>query len=195
MISSLIDPLTPPSMLTTLTRSSTDASAEKEPETLLMITAIAGAELCAGELARSTSHAVEIAGSRKLGLAALRRGDYAAVIMDECILESDHAAADLLWKSCGRAIPLQVNFALLGCSRLCREVKAALARREQEQALALTAAASSLQNELRSITAGLLLHSELALSEPALPPQSTVKLKLLVELAGALCRQLEQPRV
>ena len=42
---------------------------------------------------------------------------------------------------------------------------------------------------------GLLLQSELALAEPSAPPQLTAKLKLMVELAGTLRRQLERPRL
>ena len=100
-------------------------------QTVLMITSIAGAENCAASLARHLGLPVEIATSRKLGLAALRRREYATVIVDDSIAEGDPAGAELLWKHSGLAVPLQINFALLGCARLGREVKAALARREQ----------------------------------------------------------------
>jgi hypothetical protein len=103
--------------------------------------------------------------------------------------------AELLWKHSGLAVPLQINFALLGCARLGREVKAALARREQEQSLAMRAATSIIENELKSTVTGLLLQSELALAEPAVPPHLATKLKMMVELAGTLRRQLERPRV
>lgn len=162
---------------------------------VLMITAIAGAESCAASLAAMLGVPVEIASSRKTGLAALRRRDYATVIVDESIATADPAGADLLWKHSGLAVPLQINFALLGCARLCREVRAALGRREQEQSLAMRAATSSLENELKGTVTGLLLQSELALAEPSAPPQLTAKLKLMVELAGTLRRQLERPRL
>ena len=164
------------------------------PQAILMITAIAGAESCAASLAGTFGLPVEIASSRKLGLAALRRRDYATVIVDESIVEADPAGADLLWKHSGLAVPLQINFALLGSARLGREVKAALSRREHEQSLAMRAATSSLENDLKSTVTGLLLHSELALSEPSVPPQLASKLKLMVELAGSLRRRLEQPQ-
>jgi hypothetical protein len=165
------------------------------PPTVLMITSIAGAESFAANLAGILGVPVEIASSHKLGLAALRRRDYATVIADESIVAADPAGADLLWKHSGLAVPLQINFALLGCARLGREVKAALARREQEQSLAMRAATSSLENELKGTVTGLLLQSELALAEPSVPPQLAAKLKLMVELAGALRRQLERPRL
>jgi hypothetical protein len=164
-------------------------------QTVLMITSIAGAENCAASLARHLGLPVEIATSRKLGLAALRRREYATVIVDDSIAEGDPAGAELLWKHSGLAVPLQINFALLGCARLGREVKAALARREQEQSLAMRAATSIIENELKSTVTGLLLQSELALAEPAVPPHLATKLKMMVELAGTLRRQLERPRV
>lgn len=164
------------------------------PQAVLMVTSMAGAENCAASLAGMLGQPVEIASSRKLGLSALRRRDYAMVIVDETIAEADPAGADLLWKHSGLAVPLQINFALLGCARLGREVKAALARREQERSLALRAATSTLENDLKSTVTGLLLQSELALAEPSIPPQLASKLKLMVELAGTLRRRLEQPR-
>jgi hypothetical protein len=165
------------------------------PRSVLMITAIVGAESCAANLAAQLGVPVEIVASRKLGLAALRRRDYATVIVDESIAAADPAGADLLWKHSGLAVPLQINFALLGYARLGREVRAALARREQEQSLAMRAATSSLENELKGTVTGLLLQSELALAEPSAPPQLTAKLKLMVELAGTLRRQLERTRL
>ena len=160
-----------------------------------MITSIAGAESCAANLAAVVGVPVEIASSRKLGLAALRRRDYATVIVDESIAEADAVGAELIWKHSGLAVPLQINFALVGCARLGREVKSALARREQEESLALRAATSHLENDLKSTVTGLLLQSELALAEPSVPPQLESKLRLMVELAGTLRRRLEQPRI
>jgi hypothetical protein len=164
------------------------------PQSILLITAIANAESCAAGLARQLGVPVGIAASRRLGLAALRRCEYAAVIVDETIAEADPAGADLLWKHSGLAIPMQINFALLSGARLGREVRAALNRRGQEQTLAMRAASSSLENELKSAVTGLLLNSELALLEPSVPPQLASKLKLMVELAGSLRRRLDQPR-
>jgi len=164
-------------------------------QSILIITAIANAESCATSLAQQLNLPVEIASTRKLGLASLRRREFSAVIVDDSLAEADPDGAELLWKHSGLAVPLQINFALLGCVRLGREVKAALARREQEQSLALRAATSTLENELKSTVTGLLLQSELALAEPSVPPHLASKLKLMVELAGTLRRQLERPRL
>jgi len=165
------------------------------PQSVLMITSIPGADSCAASLAAALGVPVEIASSRKLGLSALRRRDYATVIVDDSIAEADPAGTELIWKHSGLAVPLQINFALVGCARLGREVRAALARREQEESLAMRAATSNLENDLKSTLAGLLLNSELALAEPSVPPQLASKLQLMVELAGTLRRRLEQPHL
>jgi hypothetical protein len=90
------------------------------------------------------------------------------------------------------AVPVQINFALHGSSRLAREVQAAIGRREQQQVLAMRAAASLLENELKSTVTGLLLQSQLALAEPQLTPKLTGKLEQVAELAGSLRRRLER---
>jgi hypothetical protein len=164
-------------------------------QTVLMITSIAGAENCAASLARQLGFAVEIASSRKAGLASLRRREYSCVIVDENIAEADPDGAELLWKHSGLAVPMQINFAIAGSARLAREVRGALARREQEQALAMRAAACSMESELKSTVTGLLLQSQLALADPQVTPQLSVKLKMMFELAGTLRERLERSAV
>ncbi len=83
-----------------------------------------------------------------------------------------------------------MNFAISGCARLVREVRAALARREQEKAVAMRAAASAMESELKSVVTGILLQSELALREPAVSPHLEAKLRNLVGLAGDLRERL-----
>ena len=61
--------------------------------------------------------------------------------------------------------------------------------------MALRAAASLLENDLKSTLTGLLLQSQLALAEPELPPSLACKLELVAELAGSLRRRLEQTLV
>lgn len=161
---------------------------------VLMITALAGAENCATAMARQLSRPVEIAATRKAALAALRRKEYSVVVVDDSLAESDPAGTELIWKHAGLAVPLQVNFAISGTSRVAREVRSALARRDREQSLAMRAAASTIENELKSTVTGLLLQSQLALADPSSSPNLTEKLKLMVELAGNLRQQLARPQ-
>jgi hypothetical protein len=89
--------------------------------------------------------------------------------------------------------PLQINFALSGAARLIREIRAALHRREREQAVARRAAMAAIETELKTTVAGLLLHSQLALSESEVPPPVADKLRLMADLVGNLRQQLNAP--
>src|ERR1700679_2899363 len=132
---------------------------------ILIVTGIEGARNCASVVGGQLGMEVEVAEGRKAALAALRRQEFAAVVVDETMAECDPSAADAIWERASLAIPLQINFALSGASRLTREIRAALHRREREQTLARRAAAAAIESELKSTVAGLLLHSQLALSD------------------------------
>lgn len=158
----------------------------------LMITGITGAEHCAASLSKQLGAPVDVASSRREGLAALRRREYTIVVIDEPVAESSPEGAEQIWKQAGLAIPLQLNFAISGTDRILREMRAALLRREHEQQLAMRAAASTIACELKDTVTGLLLHSQLALAEPALPAPLTARLQTVADLAGNLRTRLER---
>ncbi len=159
---------------------------------VLMITTIEGAENCARVIAEQISAKVEVATSRRSGLLALRREEFGVVVVETNLAEADPEWADAVWASAGLAMPVQVNFALSGAARLAREIKAALLRRDGEQAIARRAVAAEMENELKSSVTGLLLESELALREPTVTAALEPKLRHLVELAGILRERLRQ---
>ncbi len=160
---------------------------------ILMVTGIEGARNCADVVSQHLGMEVETADGRKAALAALRQKEFAAVVVDETIAECDPAAAEAIWESAGLAIPLQINFALSGAARLIRDNRAALYRREREQTLARKAAAAAIESELKSTVAGLLLHSELALSGSDQESPVAERLRIVADLAGNLRRQLAAP--
>jgi len=88
---------------------------------------------------------------------------------------------------------MQINFALSGAARLIREIRSALHRREREQAVARRAAASAIEAELKSTVAGLLLHSQLALTGGEVPAAVADRLRVVADLAGSLRLQLTAP--
>jgi len=157
---------------------------------ILMVTGIEGARNCAAAVEAKLGIPVEVAEGRRAALIALRKGEFAAVVVDESIAECDPAAAEAIWERAGLAIPLQINFALSGAARLVREIRAALHRREREQALARRAAAAAIETEVKTTIAGLLLHSQLALSDVQMPIPIADKLRVVAELASSLRRQL-----
>lgn len=157
---------------------------------ILMVTGIEGARNCAAVVRADLNMDVEVAEGRKAALAALRRREFAIVIVDDSLAECDPAAAEAIWAKAGLAIPLQINFALSGTARLIRDLRAALYRREREQMLARRAATAAIESELKSTVAGLLLHSQLALNGVESPSPVADRLRVVAELAGNLRQQL-----
>jgi CheY-like chemotaxis protein len=160
---------------------------------ILMVTGIEGARNCAAAVGTQLGLEVEVAEGRKAALAALRRQEFAAVVVDETMAECDPAAAEAIWEHAGLAIPLQINFALSGAARLTREIRAALHRREREQMLARRAAAAAMETELKSTVAGLLLQSQLVLNGGEVPASIADRLRVVADLAGSLRQQLSAP--
>ena len=157
---------------------------------VLMIAALDGAENCARSLAEQIGSAVEVATTRRAALLALRKMDFAVVVMEQQLAESDPDWADQVWQEAGLAMPLQINFAISGSARLAREVKAALSRRHADEGIARRAVSAELENELKSSVTGLLLESELALRDRGMPLSLEPKLRHMVALAGALRERL-----
>ncbi len=157
---------------------------------VLVIATFVGAENCALAIESQVGSRVELATSRRAGLAALRRSSFGVVVVEESLAESDLEWADALWQSLGTAMPIQANFAISGTARLTREVRSALARRDGEQVIVRRVVTEEIENDLKTSLTGLLLQSELALREPAVPPGLEPKLRSLVELAGAIRERL-----
>jgi hypothetical protein len=160
---------------------------------ILLVTGIEGARNCAAVVGAQLGMVVEVAEGRREALAALRKSEFLAVIIDETLAECDPAAADRICEQAGLAIPLQINFAVSAAARLVREIRSALHRREREQAVARRAAAAAIEGELKSTVAGLLLHSQLALSGSEVPAPIAERLRVVADLAGSLRQQLSVP--
>ena len=160
---------------------------------ILMVTGVEGARNCAEALGKQLGMEVEVAEGRKAALAALRRREYQAVVIDETLAECDPAAAEKICEQAGLAIPMQINFAISGAARLVREIRAALSRREREQVLARRAATAAIEAELKSTVAGLLLHSQMALNGAEVPAALAQRLRTVADLAGSLRQQLAAP--
>jgi hypothetical protein len=154
------------------------------PKRVLLVSALSSAEQCAAAIMQQLGLDVEVVRGRREAMDALRRENYAAVIVEESLAESDARAAELLWKMTSLAIPMQVNFALTGEARLVRDLRAALARRDQDRDAAERAALAAMQSELRNTVSGLLLQTQLALHVEQ-------RLRLMAELAGNLKQRLE----
>ena len=160
---------------------------------ILMVTGIEGARNCAAVVGAQLGMEVEVAEGRRAALAALRRREFLALVIDESLAECDPAAAEKICENAGLAIPMQINFAISGAARLIREIRAALNRRDREQTLARRAATAAIETELKTTVAGLLLHSQLALSGSGVPAAVADRLRTVADLAGSLRQQLSVP--
>jgi hypothetical protein len=135
-------------------------------------------------LRRELDLVVEIAPTRRAGLAALRRGEFSLLLLEESLAAAEPEATEHLYSKAFATPVLELNFAISSSQRVLRQVRSALTRRAHDQAQAREAAAVTLQNELKATLTGLLLESQLALREAG--PAQAPKLRHLVELAGDL---------
>ncbi|HZZ39233.1 MAG TPA: hypothetical protein VFE06_08880 [Acidobacteriaceae bacterium] len=162
------------------------AIALSAPSGALIITAAEGIEERAAVLAQTLGLTVEIAGSRTAALRLLGRRSYALVVLDQILADADPQGAELVWRQTNLAIPLQINFALAGSTRLEREMRAALLRRQREQQMASVAAAAAVDTALKNAVTGILLESRLALAEKGLSPGVESRLRTLAGIANQL---------
>ena len=157
---------------------------------ILLVTASSRGQECAAALEESTGNKVRVAGSVPQALSRLRHGDYEALAIDQSLLEADFRALDTLLNHAGTAMPVYVNLALHSVQRVAREAQVALRRAEKEKRMALRAVEGDLRNQLRSEITGILLTSELALRQPALPAEVAAKLELVQQMAEKMRTRL-----
>ena len=150
---------------------------------ILLVSASRNVGECISSIEKELGEGSEYVSTLAQAAAKLRSGEYTAIVLDQSLLDANAAAADSLWKNVGTAIPVFVNFAISGCSRVVQDLRAALNRRQKEQLLATRAAQAVLRNELTGAVAGILLSSELALAQPAIPSAVADKLRSVHELA------------
>jgi hypothetical protein len=156
---------------------------------LLLIAPEQAADAVAAALRRGLDAEVELATTRRAGLACLRRREYTLVLLEDSLVAADPESADLLYHAAGAAPALEIHCVLSSVERIVRQVRSALMRRDRDRSQAIAAATERLQHELGATLTGILLESQLALREanPRLQP----KLQHVVDLASALCERLK----
>jgi hypothetical protein len=158
---------------------------------ILLMTSMQDAQECAAALAAATGYKVEVAATRRRAVSLMRGREFAAVVLDQVLLEREPALADDVLQHAPGAVPVDVNGAIHDRSRVARQVTTALRRREQQRSAAMRVAAWTLRSELRGALTGILLSSQLALSAPALPAEVAARLKSVCELAEQMRNRLE----
>lgn len=158
---------------------------------ILLITPSARGHECSEAIAAATNEVTHLAGTLSDAVSCLRANEYAAVILDECLLDMAPQDAELVFEHVGTAMPIYVNCAITGAERLVREIRTALGRLDKEQRIACRAAEERLRSELREPLTALMLECEMLAASPHLSPQVQAKLRTIDSLARQLGEQLE----
>ena len=158
---------------------------------ILLVTRSEPASEWAEALNEATGEKIMMTESLAQATTFLRAECFLAVVLDQFLLETEPEDAAAVIVHLGTAIPVQVNMALTGMERLVREVRAAIKRRQSEEAAARQAAAGILQGELNDTVTALLLTVELASESLGLPPAAAERLESAHELVKKLRMQLE----
>jgi hypothetical protein len=127
--------------------------------------------------------------STRAAMTCLRRKDYGVLLLEEGLTTADPEAAEILYKTAGGALLMEMNFVLTNTERIIRQVRYSLARREQDRSHARRAVVSQLTGELSTTLTGLWLETQLALREAQ--PELQPKLRNIVGLASDLRTRLD----
>jgi hypothetical protein len=143
---------------------------------ILLVSTSPRAKDCAAALELGTGHKTHVSTTVPLALTRLQA-------VDQSLLEADPNALDMLFNRCGTAMPLYINLALHSPERVVREVQVGLRRIDGEKAQAMKSAERALANQLRGNLTGILLNSDLALRQKAIPADVAEKVKSVRDLA------------
>jgi hypothetical protein len=158
---------------------------------ILLVTASARAAECAADLEQATQQRVTLAASVPQAIDKLKAQEYEAMVIDQPLLEADPCGLDALLNHAGVAMPIYVNLALRHVERVVREVQEGLRRAAQQKKVAMRAAERLLRCELRDELTGILLSSDLALRQPAIPAGVADRVRSVQQLAQSMRSRLE----
>jgi len=157
---------------------------------ILLITALSNAQKCASTLQEATDEATLIAATLADAVRHLQEQEFSAVVIDQLLLDSEPEQAEVVFKHLGQAVPVYLNFALVGMSRVTRELRSALNRRNREVLVARREAEQALRHELNEKVTALMLSCEMALQVPGLPELAEAKMQAVDALAREMREKL-----
>ncbi len=160
-------------------------------KTVLIVTAIDGAENLARALSREADAVVEIARSRRAALARLRRDPVTALLLDTSLPDSEMTTSEMVWQNAGGAIPVEISLSTLGASGVVRLLRNLLQGREQAETLGRKEAKTAVTADLQSTLTSILLQSDMLLRDKAITPTVADKLRHVKELTDLLRVRLE----
>ncbi len=157
---------------------------------VLLVSSAGRIRECGEAVRRLTGEAVRWASDLSQALGELRRAEFTVVAVDQHLWDMDPRLGDSAVQACSTAALVLINPAISDVERVAREVSAALRRRAGELRRARADAAASLRTELNEAVTGILLSSELALANPAIPAAAAAKLRSVYELAMSIRERL-----
>lgn len=158
---------------------------------ILLVTSSSRSSECAAALNEATGQEITAADTLRRAAILLGTENYAAVVLDQHLLESEPQSADSILNQLGASIPIEVNLGISGMGRLVREVRAGLYRGERAEVRARLSVMAKLHSQLNGTVTALLLSTELALQTLDLPQTAVARLAAVHQLVQKLRRQLE----
>lgn len=155
-------------------------------KTVLIVTAMEGAENLARALSREADAVVEIARSRRSALARLRRDPVTVLLMDTSLPDSEMTTSDMVWQNAGGAVPLEINLSVVGAAGVVRLLRNMVDGREQAETLGRREAVTAVAQELQSTITSLLLQSDLMLHDKTISPEMADKVREVRDLTATL---------
>ncbi len=162
------------------------AESNETTSTVLLVTAIPGAENLAEVLSERARVKIELVRSRRAALASLRRYSFDVVMVDVTLPQGEVTPTQMLWQNTGDALPMEVDLRALGAASVARLLRGSLRRREQMETQVREQVTRNLAEEMRGAVTGLLLQSDLVLREQALTPSVEAKVREMRALADDL---------
>ncbi len=156
---------------------------------ILLVLAEADTQL-RGLIEKETKREIRDSDSLQELINALKCESASAFVMDQRLLESDPAAAALVWKYAGVALPVIINPAIQSAERIARETRAALERRERDRKTAHKAERAAIATEMSGPLTALLLNLTIALEDKRLGRTTRIRLDRALRISEELQRAL-----
>jgi hypothetical protein len=158
---------------------------------ILIVTPSASGPECAELIGKALNQEATLVTSVRQAISAIRNLEYRVILMDEDLFEANPTAAAGLAELGEAAVTVFLNFGIANAQRVIREVKAALRRRERDEATARRSASLQLHGELSNDLTGILLSAQTAMNTPDLPRVAQERLSSLYEIARKLQLRLQ----
>jgi len=158
---------------------------------ILLITHSDRSEECARALNTGTGQPTHVASNVETAVNLLRSQEYAAVVLDQCLLESEPDRCEQMMQHLEGAIPIYVNCAISGVERVVREVGSALSRRKPEEEGARWSAERAMWSDLSESVTAMLLSCDLALAVPEVSTQAAERIPVVQGTTQQIRERLE----